>query len=359
MSKRPDAECRYVPVRNDLGRQYSPISHSVRVRYKMGDQSSVHTTRRLSSAGRYNVPVIQRVLQVGIWKQEDVDHIYSKCIGMIRWRAKDKDMQISDDEVKQVIEDWINHEETYQFKSFKILADKIFETIYYGQDQTIYAPPSGAGQVKMDPFSVDIFENQQASLTPGQIYRPLSPLVLNRPEAVPLRSTSVKSVGFKINHDPGVHYVIAPGKFIPGVGSYMERLSDESIAGQVGDLLTGNDRPGISKDARKLYTLIVAVEGYARSTHNMATAAIFFKNYEVIKKMNPDKNLFQLATKFLTFVSPGGARKTREHMATAPEVQMILAHCKSNGVEMTEEGITRYLQDLVSNIIEDAGITIE
>ncbi len=194
-------------------------------------------------------------------------------------------------------------------------------------------------------------------ISPIEIYGPVSPVVLSDDTRRLFRGP--QRIDFHFSDTDTSYNVYGNGRFMPQAGTYEELLKDESVVGEINKLFDGQIKVSTNTAANTLYALIVAVEGCARSSHNIPLAAIFFRNYEQIKAACPDKSLFELAEKFLSFVDIGGASRSKSYAENPDELRMLIAHCEKNGIAINEKAISEHLRELAQHILDQAGISID
>lgn len=105
---------------------------------------------------------------------------------------------------------------------------------------------------------------------------------------------------------------------MPQAGTYEELLKAESVVGKINKLFDGQ-----------------------------------------IKAACPDKSLFELAEKFLSFVGIGGASRSKSYAENPDELRMLIAHCEKNGIAINEKAISEHLRELAQHILDRAGISID
>ncbi len=189
------------------------------------------------------------------------------------------------------------------------------------------------------------------------LYRPSSPIVTGDE----ILSKSRRKKNLKISFgEERERSTIFRGNFMAGVSSYERMMEDESCVSELVAMFRGIIKHSENKMVNDLYDLIIAMEGCARTTHNMALAYIFFNNYEEIKVAHGGKEtLFELAEKYLTFVKKGGAADSKACIENPYEIQMLMAHCHANGIPLTVEAISAHLVAMVEELIENAHISME
>lgn len=337
-------------------KQVSEKSNKFNVWYQesRNQKPDFHHCRRISYGG-CRQPVIQRMIVVANHNLEKfgADYIYHKCEqnGLSHIAQKKFSLEDNTDFVS-----WINkmlkEDTSYCARSYAEFNLKLCSYIARNM------PPRCAGDSRppshFSLFTSDALAQEYPCFAPESLYRPLSPVAAEDDDLRRFRTEA--SVGFHIGTGERNYHVGGPGRFLSGVGTYRELLSDVNIVDEVKGLLSGNIAVSRFEAANQLYALIVGVEGCARSVHNIALARIFFENYKVIAQTYPDKSLFELAARFLTFVSPGGASLSASYASNMDELNMLLAHCAVNGVSLTAESISDYLIGVSQEVISRSGI---
>ena len=194
------------------------------------------------------------------------------------------------------------------------------------------------------------------------LYTPLSPIRKSREfnEKIGNYKESNERHYFQIGSSGQKRCIIGSGKFMPGIFSYKQalaRVNEGKLVNEMNKLFQGGR--STLKVANNLYALIVGCEGAARSMHNIAVADIFFQSYGVLKEVNPGKNLLKLMQQYLTFVSKGGAKKSKEYEPNKNELQMVIAFCKNQGINTKQLGdIANFLKEMTEKDLRNARINI-
>lgn len=337
-------------------KQVSEKSNKFNVRYQESrhQKPDFHHCRRISYGG-CRQPVIQRKIVVANHNLENfgVDYIYHKCQQNGLSQIAQKKFSLEDKtDFASWIKQMLQENTMYCARSYTEFNLKLCSYIAHNM------PPRRAGDSRPPshsyPFTSDVLGQEYPSFAPENLYRPLSLVATGNGDLRRFRTEA--SVGFHIGTGERNYHVGGPGRFLSGVGTYRELLSDVNIVDEIKGLFSGNIAVSRFEAANQLYALIVGVEGCARSVHNIALAKIFFENYKVIAQKYPDESLFELAARFLTFVRPRGASLSTEYAFNMDELNMLLAHCAANGVSLTTESISDYLIGVSQEVISRSGI---
>ena len=302
--------------------------------------------------------VIQRTILLPPYRTPSANaaQILSSCRikGDFQKYANNYHIILRDDEFLAYIDKMIASPIQYQASSYKHLSVIICKFIY---DKITPKFEPTAGPFSFKPFSAGDMKEEVPSISPREIYAPVSPVVLSDDTRRLFRGP--QRIDFHFSDTDTSYNVYGRGRFMPQAGTYEELLKDESVVGEINKLFDGQIKVSTNTTANTLYALIVAVEGCARSAHNIALATIFFRNYEQIKAVCPDKSLFKLAEKFLSFVSDGGSSKSKSYAKNPDELRMLIAHCENNGIAINEKAISKHLTKLTHCILNNAGIHID
>lgn len=311
-------------------------------------------------------PVIQRQIVVAGRKLAGYDacydacYIYEKCCehGFENIAKNLFGLELKKEDVIKFIIKMRDSSIDYSVRSYKELNHKLCTLIFNSMPKRNVLQSSSSA-FSFVPFSKEDMSQESPGLNPEVVYRPSSPVLFFNNGFSRMRDRACKSVSFHIGNIDNTYSVVGPGRFLRGVGTYRELLSNEDLmVKELNALLSGTQQVSSYKAANDMFALILGVEGFARSAHNIALARIFFANYSTIKECYPDQSLFQLAEMFLTFVQKGGAAASRNKLSNPRELQMLYAHCKKNNIPLTDEAIGAYLAGLVKETIERSGIQI-
>lgn len=332
--------------------------HDVRIRYKPGRQAVpvILSPSKYSDRTGFR-PVIQRSIMVANHDLSNFQdaYIYRRCVqnSLGRIAARDYSLELGDEDFLQWIGKMKSADELFRVKSYVELNHKLCLFILSNMPQRVVTqPPSG---FSFSSFSAGDMKQALPDLKPEDLYRPGSPVVTRDDDLRRMRTE--RSVGFRIADRENAYHVGGAGRFMSGVGTYRDLLSDgDVLVPELNALFSGAQMFSQYKAANDLYALIIGVEGCARSAHNIALARIFFENYSTIKENHPDKSLYELAEMFLTFVQNGGASLSQHYVENLNELQMLFAHCKANNVPFTAEHISSYLTMVIEDTIKQSRI---
>lgn len=292
---------------------------------------------------------------------EEVDYIYLKLLANKFISFGKKHYSYIDETIdhKLYIKELLEKDETITERSYASLVNFMWKYI-----SSKLVPPLPPPISTFIPFSKEAFSAASSTVGagPASIFRPSSPI---REKRELIRD-------WKIDHGSH-HFMIrgsdtdfdfgGSGKFLHQAGSYEDLISsagENVFVEQLQYLLLCDsefDATKIHPSVKAAYALIVAVEGCARSMHNIGVTAIFLRNYDTIKSIYKEKGLLELMNMFLTFSPEGGAASSKDYIVNEHELKLIAAHLQANSINTDDTiSIGEHLAGIVSRVLDLADL---